>query len=136
MGRQTCILKTNIYDDDEGEHPIIPKPKFIKELKQKYDLHDFCWVFENDGEITFSGKDDVRGEIENHVKALLDTAKEYKHKICGTFSYDDDKTGGSSHGIVYIAKNYTAKIYSFDTDINCDSLKELKNIIECDVLEI
>jgi len=133
MGRLTTILACNIYDDDQGENPCVVDKPFIAELNKKYSI-EYRWQFEDDGSIEFNGL--VHGEPENMVKALLETAKSYDRSISGTFSYDDDKTGGSSHGLVYIAKNYTAIIYEYDTDINITSLSMLKNPVTTKVITL
>ena len=131
MGRQTWILHTSINDDAEGEIVMTPDPVFVMKMVEKYNLSEYSWRFDDTGNVTFResyGKCYVYGEIDDHIKALLETAKELNHKICGTLSYVDDQTGGSFHGIIYIAKNYTALHHEFFTDVNVETLEELGEI--------
>ena len=132
MGRQTWILHTSIYDDEEGKTVTNPNEEFKTEMIKKYNIYEYCWIFGKYGDITFrkspySDKRSVYGEVEDHVKVLLETAQKYNRKICGTLSYYDDQSGGAYSGIIYIAKNYTAMHHEFNTDINVETLDELGN---------
>jgi hypothetical protein len=62
---------------------------------------------------------DVYGEIKNHIKMLLATAKELGHRISGTLSY---------HGLIYICGNYTSVHHKFYIDISPECPDELDSI--------
>jgi len=134
MGRQTVILYTSIYDDEEGETVTKPSDRFKRKMMEKYRLDEYNWCFNKEGDIEYKNNTSINsdktvyGEVEDHVKMLLETAKHYNRKISGNLMYHDDQTGGSFCGIIYIAKNYTALCHEFNTDTNIETLGELGNI--------
>ena len=68
---------------------------------------------------------DADGPIDVLVKDLLETAKKYGLVISGALSYNEDSGGGSTYGIVYVAKDYSAVIFNFNTDVNLKTLDDL-----------
>lgn len=133
MGRQTRILKVNIYDDAGGDIVMNPSPELKSKILDKYGVSHYCWHFGDDGAIEFRNRYqgmDVYGEIDDHIRVLLETCKEIDHYICGTFSYDDDQTGGHYHGLVYITTNLTAMIKEFNIDFHEDDLESINTTPE------
>ena len=125
MGRQTTILRADLgYERNEEEDPPVePDRAFIVGLEKKYGI-TFHWKFDEDGDIEFEPKT-VWGEVEDHIKALFEVMKHYNYTVSGTLSYFDDQTGGSYHGFVYVAKDYTAMINQFNADVSLDHLRDL-----------
>lgn len=128
MGRYAYILHNAIFDHSEGEVVINPSNNFTSRMVAKHNIYAYRWSFSDCGEIVFNDKHrQISGEVEDHVKALLETAQEYGARISGTLSYDDDQTGGSYHGLIYICSNYTALHHRFDTDFSEETPDELVN---------
>jgi ribosome-interacting GTPase 1 len=123
MGRKLTI--THISICDEGDDPLYLEDNGFVEMMEKKHNVEYKWIFYQHGGVGFAGHKDVYGLIEDIIKSLLDTAKIHNRKISGTLSYQEETSGGSTHGLVYIAKDYTAMINSFDTDVDLDNLGQL-----------
>jgi hypothetical protein len=137
MGRRITIDKLSINDDennaliyDENDNyiPIVLEEDFTESLEKKYET-GFAWEFDEDGGVEHEDKENIWGEIDEHVKMLLEVAKYTKRKITGWFNYTDDRTGGAYSGIVYIVcneENQSALVHEFNVDFNSDL--ELDNL--------
>lgn len=137
MGRQTYIIFLRIALDSEEEEnsndiPIVQDDdeyiKFVVQMEVKYDI-EFSWVFDDEN-VEFSvskyaGTKNMYGEPDDHVRALLEVVRKYKRTINGSFTYQDDLSGGSCQNIVYIARDYTAMITEFDNDVDINTLEDI-----------
>ena len=121
MGRITTMNHIGVYD--EGEDLFVVDNSFIVEIEKKYCIK-YQWYFDECGAVGIRDRN-VWGSIEDNIKALLETAKTYNRRISGTFSYQEESGGGSIHSLVFVAKDYTAMIDSFNTDVNVENLSQL-----------
>ena len=130
MGRSTTIIHMGLYQEfadefDSDEYQEIKlSEEFVTQLEKKYDI-EFKWSIHKEV-VSFDSKD-LCGEPDDHIRALLEIAKQYNLSISGSFTYQDDKSGGRDQGLVYIAKDFTAVVYEFDNDICINTLAELRD---------
>ena len=56
----------------------------------------------------------------------MKTANEYNLEISGNFTFHDSQSGGVYQGFVYIAKNYSAKMITYDVDMDLEDAEDIK----------
>jgi hypothetical protein len=138
------LLSLSIHDDNEGEIVMSPSDELKIKLAQLYNTDEYCWTFSEYGSVEWNGSNlsteygrcYVFGDIEDHIKILLATAKELGHTISGTLSYHDSQSAAAYHGLIYVCGNYTAVHHKFDIDISPDCSDELESIHTTEIITI
>jgi hypothetical protein len=144
MGRTIWLLSLFISDDNEGEIRMSPSDELKIKLSQLYDTDEYCWTFSEYGSVEWNGfnpltkysKCYVFGDIEDHIKILLATAKELGHTISGTLSYYDSQSTTAYHGLFYVYSNYTAVHYKFDVGVSFECPNNLESIHTTEIITI
>jgi len=119
MGRITTIHRFNIFISEEGEEYIIPDSarKFVEKKFKEFPLQ----VQDNQLAYSESGSCETYDFCINmdpvNLALLILNLEQKWTALTGTFTYEDDQTGGSSHGIIYFLGG-KAIHYEFDTDFN------------------
>jgi hypothetical protein len=131
MGRQTKIFNVSMTDITIDEDESTIDPKLVDEIGKKLKINPE-WIFDEEGnverqtEYVYNEIDDPSvsriSQVDDEIKFLLYISKRSGHIICGTFMYNDDQTGGSNTGLVYITKEGVGIVHDFNTDV-CDLKK-------------
>lgn len=120
MGRIT-IHDIHITDDADSygtDNNFIPfsfAEGEREELEEKYSV-TIEWQFDEYGDVEF-GVDDhkmiVTGNIDDHVKVLLEIAQKHNRQISGAFNYTNEQWATWYYGVVYVRPDFV-EIYEFD----------------------
>jgi hypothetical protein len=76
----------------------------------------------------------INGNIEEMVRSLLEINRDIGYVVSGHFSYFHLDVIPYFHGMVFVAKDYTARIYEFDTSIILRDMTSLSGVTYRDTL--
>ena len=129
----------NLCIDSSGNHPSVAKIKKIRRKFKRTLRSRGLYYYPMFGVAQYSGHHfncnlGINGNIVEMVRSLLEINRDIGYVVSGHFSYSHLDVIPYFHGMVFIAKDYTARIYEFDTSIILRDMTSLSGVTYRDTL--